>query len=64
MTYGTWYITCICKKLHGKVFEGFIINLRTERYNIMCSIDSHEKDHPSSCDDGISSGGCPLPSIQ
>ena len=32
----------ICKKLHGKVFESFIRNARTNRYNIMCYIDAHE----------------------
>ena len=40
-TGGPWYNTSICKKLHGKLFEGFIINARTDRYNIMCSIDSY-----------------------
>ena len=40
---GTWYNTFICKKLHGKVFEEFIRNVRTYRYNVMCSIDAHEK---------------------
>ena len=39
----TWYNTCICKKLHGKLFEEFIRNARTDRYNLMCSIDAHEK---------------------
>ena len=24
MTVGPWYNTSICKKLHGKVFEGFL----------------------------------------
>ena len=44
------------------MFEGFIKNARAEIYNIMCSIDVHEKKHTSSCDDG-SSGGCfPPPS--
>ena len=43
ITGATWYNTSIYKKLHGKVFEGFIINTRTDRYNIMCSIDAHEK---------------------
>ena len=43
MAGGPWYNTSICKKLHGKVFKGFIRNARTERYNIMCSIDTHEK---------------------
>ena len=38
---GSWYNTSICKKLHGKLFEGFIINARTDRYNIMCSIDAY-----------------------
>ena len=43
MTGGPCYNTYICKKLHGKVFEVFIRNARTYRYNIMCSIDAHEK---------------------
>ena len=43
MTGGPWYNTSICKKLNGKVFEGFIRNARTDRYNIMCSIDAHLK---------------------
>ena len=43
MTGGPWYNTYICKKIHGKLFERFIINSRTDRYNIMCSIDAHEK---------------------
>ena len=40
MTGGPWYNTYICKNLHGKLFEVFIINARTERYHIMCSIDA------------------------
>ena len=43
MTGGPWYTTSICKKLHRKVFEGFIRNARTDRYNIMCYIDAHLK---------------------
>ena len=43
VTGGPWYNTSICKKLHGKVFEGFIRNTRTDIYNIMCSIDAHRK---------------------
>ena len=38
LTGSPWYKTYICKKLHGKVFEGFIINARTDTYNIMCYI--------------------------
>ena len=53
--------TSICKKLHGKLLEGFIINARTDIYHIMCSIDAHEKEHQSSsCDYGSSGGGCSL----
>ena len=43
ITGGPWYNISICKKLHGNVFEEFIRNARTERYNIMCSIDAPEK---------------------
>ena len=62
MTGGQWYNTSIFKKLHSKLFEGFIINARTDRYNIMCSIDAYGREHQSSsCDDGSSGGGFPLP---
>ena len=62
MSGGPWCNTSICKKLRGKLFEEFIRNARTDRYNIMSSIDVREKYHPSSCDDGSSGGGCPPPS--
>ena len=56
---GTSHNTSICKKLHGKIFEGYIINARTD---IMCSVDLYERENQSSiCDDGSSGGGCPLP---
>ena len=45
MTGGTWYNTSICKKLHATLFEAFIINVRTDRYNIMCSIDAYEREN-------------------
>ena len=61
MTGGPWYKISICKKLHGNVFKEFIRNERTDRYNIMCYIYAHEKEHQSSCDDGSSGGGFPLP---
>ena len=61
LTGGPWYNTYICNKLHGNVFEGFIINARTYRCHIMCYIDANEKKHPlSSCEDGSSSGVFPL----
>ena len=59
MTGDPWYNTYICNKLHGKLFEAFIINARTD---IMCSIDLYERENQSSsCDDVSSGGGCPLP---
>ena len=39
----TWYNTAICYKLHGKVFEDFIKNEITDRYNIICYIIAHDK---------------------
>ena len=62
ITGGPWCNTYICKKLHGNLFESFIINARTDRYNIMCSVDAYEIEHHSyRCDGGSSGGGCPLP---
>ena len=51
----------VTRKSHGKVFGEFIRNARTDRYNIMCSIDAHEKENPSPLDDVRSGGGYPLP---
>ena len=62
VTCGPWYSTYISKKLHGIVFEEFIRNAITDRYNLMCSIDVHEKNEPSCFDDGCSGGGNALPS--
>ena len=61
LTGGPWYNTSICNKLHGKLFEGFIINKRTDRYHIMCFVDAHVKDHKSYRFDFSNGGGCPLP---
>ena len=61
MTDGPWYITSICNKLHVELFEVFIINARTDRYNIVCYTDAYERDNQSySCDYGISSEGFKL----
>ena len=62
MSGGPWYNISISKKLHGNVFEGFIRNVGTEIYHIMCYIDAHEKIDPPEHDDGISGGGYSLPS--
>ena len=40
---GPWYNTAICKKFYGSLFEDFITNARTDRYNLMCSIVAHDK---------------------
>ena len=62
LTGGPWYNTYICKKIHGKLFEVFIINVRTDRYNIMFSIDAQRREHQSSsCYDCSIGGSCPLP---
>ena len=45
ITCGLWYNTFICKRLHGKIFEEFIRNTRTDRYNFMCYIDAYKKIH-------------------
>ena len=40
---GPWYNTEICSRLHIILFEYFITHSRTDRYNIMCSLVSHDK---------------------
>ena len=52
-------ITYIFAKIHVKVFEAFIRNARTDRYNLMCSIDAHEKNAPEKYD-GINIGRNPI----
>ena len=34
------------------MFENYIRNARTNRYILICSIDAHEKQHPTYVDDG------------
>ena len=48
---GPWYNTSIYSKLHGSTFEDFIIQSRTDRYNIMCSLVAHDKMQPDYEDD-------------
>ena len=52
-----WYTTSIFTKLHGTVFLKYIINARTDRYNIIFSIDAHKKRQPWYVDNGSSVGG-------
>ena len=40
---GPWHNKNICSKLYGTTFEGFIIQDRTDRYNIMCSLVAHDR---------------------
>ena len=56
-----WYNTDICSKLHGKMLEDFIKKLRTDRYNLMCSITAHSKQQPLYYDDEISIVDRPIP---
>ena len=51
-----WYNTAICSRLHGSLFEDFITHARTDRYNLMCSIVSHDKKQPAYEDDESSIG--------
>ena len=61
ITGGPWYNTYICKKIHGNVFEEFVRNSRTDRYNLMSYINAHEKNNPSEHYYGSSSGGYTIP---
>ena len=62
ITGGPWYNTYISKELHGTVFEKYIGNARTDRYNPIYSIDTYEKQQPSSVDDGRRGGVKIIPS--
>ena len=44
----------ICSKLHGIIFEYFITQARTGRYNIMCSLVAHNRLQDYYQDDEIS----------
>ena len=46
-----WYNKNICSKLHGIKFEDFITQARTDRYNIMCYLVSHDRLEPYYKDD-------------
>ena len=42
-----WYNTDICSRLHGSLFEYFITHGRTDKYNLLCSLVTHDKKQPS-----------------
>ena len=43
------------------MFDDFIRNDRTDRYNIMCSTNEHDKLQPTYVDDASSVGGIEIP---
>ena len=43
LTKGPWYNKSICSRLHGSLFGYFITHSITDRYNLMCSLVSHDK---------------------
>ena len=44
---GPWYNTCICLKLRGSMYDDFITQARTDRYNLMFSLVAHDKLQPN-----------------
>ena len=54
---GPWYNTAICSKLYETVFGYFIRNALTDRYNLMCSINEHDRQQPTYFYDAITAGG-------
>ena len=40
---GPWYNTPTCSRSHGIIIEDFITHGINDRYNIMCSLVTHEK---------------------
>ena len=42
-----WYNTAICSRFHGNMFEDFITHARTDRYNLLCSLVTHDKKQPA-----------------
>ena len=50
-----------CSKLYGTTFEAFIIQSRTEKYNIMCSLVAYDKIQDNKQDDESSIGDREIP---
>ena len=55
------YNNNICLPLHGPLSEYYVTNSICDRYNLMCSIESHEREHKYINDGESSGGGIPLP---
>ena len=58
---GPWHNKNIYYKLYGTNFEGFIIQARTYRYNIMCSLVAHDRLQDNEQDDESSLGDREIP---
>ena len=41
---GPWYNTTMFSLWHGLSFEGYVTTSIRDRYNLMCSIESHESE--------------------
>ena len=61
MNKGPWYNTYICSRLRGSLFEYFITHARTDSYNLMRSLVSHDRRKIACEDDEISLGSRLLP---
>ena len=46
-----WYNTTICSLLYGLSFEYYVTTAIHDRYNLMCSIEDHDREHPAIIDD-------------
>ena len=57
---GLWYNTTICSRLNISFFEDYVTTTRQDRYNLMCSIEAHEREHKTINDDASSGGERPL----
>ena len=40
-----WYNTTICTKLNGQTFGYYLKTVQKDRYDLMCSVDAHYKEH-------------------
>ena len=52
-----WYNTSIFSKCNGTVFEDFIWNFRTDKYDLMCYITTPDKQQSTCVDYAISDVG-------
>ena len=58
---GPQYNIDIYSRFHGSLFEDFITHARTDRYNLLCSLVSHDKKEPAYEVDEISIGDTLIP---